>query len=83
MVLGGQTVCEWDTVRKIRERHRSFQLGGLNSVLLHLYSEPPLGTSSHLWSLYEVNQLGLIIPNLKGARGASGPSEVCCCGPCF
>lgn len=69
MVLGGQSVCEWDTVRKTRKRCRSFRLKGLTGpFLLCLDSGLPLGTNSHLRSLYEVNQPGLIVPGPEGSK---------------
>lgn len=72
-------ICEEDQ-KDIQASAHSTELGPYS---LGLHSGPALGTNSHFWNLYEVNQLGLIVPNVKGARRASRPGEVCCSVPCF
>lgn len=59
--------CEEDQKDEQVSAHRT----ELSPYFLCLYSGPPLGTNSHFWNLYEVNQLGLIVPSLKGARPQS------------
>lgn len=44
----------------------------LGPYSLGVHSGPALGTNSHFWNLYEVNQLGLIVPNVKEQGGPQG-----------